>query len=1502
MARLLDFKGKTLDNINGKERVVERDNNEIAIIGMSGMIGEAKNLEEFWGKLKSGMDFVQQLSEERKRNNIEYENYLKSHGVLVDGVEYLEGTYFHEINKFDHEFFSMSRREACNIDPNQRKFTQVAYHAIEDAGYGGERLSGSKTGVFLGYSDDFYDNYRNNILINDPSVFGISLVGNVRSIISSRIAYYLNLKGPSITYDTACSSSLIAIKEACTKINNGECEMAIAGGVKLIIAPIKGEDDWETKIQSSDCRARTFDDDSSGTGIGEGAIAFVLKKLDKAIEDRDNIHAVIKGWTANQDGKSIGITAPNPNAQEELTIELLKKTNTNPEEIIGVEAHGTGTKLGDPIEVMALTNAFRKFTDKKQFCSISSVKTNIGHLDGAAGAAGLAKAILCLKNDTFAPHIHFRKLNENISLINSPFFITDTLIKTENHMNRNKMIISSFGLSGTNCQLLVEKAPDILKEETILENLVLTISAKNSDTLKKYLKIHREFIENNSVNLADYVFTANTGRGHFSYRCAVVFKNKKELLDKLDEIILKGRSEEIEGVYLGHNKVVESVEKKKHDYEITLHEKETIDNEGKRLVLDDNNYELICELYIKGADINWNKFFIRYKLNRISIPVYPFDEVKCWVNKDINKLELKLVAECFENDIYSLKLKGDQWVLSEHIIDGYKVLPGTAHIEIINNIFNRYYHNYNEIKELVFMQPILLMDEKEKEIQVIFDKKEQKVVLRSKVDGVWVEHSRADIGQSDKRLEIIDLEGLITQAKDTKIIEEQGYKVGFVSTGPRWDNVREVYINDNYVLGYLELNKSLINDLANYKLHPAMFDCAVNLGKEKFNGLNYLPFKYGKLKIYNDLKEKIFTYITLKNSKSSNGEILTFDVKLLDINGEVLVDITDYAIKKTQVGVMKKKQFENKIGYYDLILENKEMNKAEKDAFLSTLVINGEGDDDESLRSIFNENIHECTFISKDKSEAEMVEIIKGKSIDQIVYSLRWTNGMTNNIDNNLEDNLYKIFKLMKEISKNKIRRKISFTVLGEVSNNSEHALTYGMGKVIEKEFDNIEFKGIDFDDATELSKIIEEIRTKSNSNLITYKNNKRYVEKFEEVKLDKANEKETILSNDGVYIISGGTGSIGLQCCKWMSEKGAKNIALLSRSGKEKEEVDKVLLEALKKESNISVYKCDISEGKHLREIICDLKKMHNKINGVVHCAGNAGDGFIINKDLKTFKNVVNPKVKGAWMLDQFLEGEELEFFIMMSSITAVSADAGQSDYTAANLFLNSFAEQKRKEGKNYISILWPAWKDGGMAVRYGVDDTKGLLKGIHNADAIQALDRVLNSDVSKVIVGELNFNVLKKIQNEVTLNFSNNIMRRLPKDINSNVVEIKNIEINILGKDLSEVDFIEKVVARVWASVLQIQDLNVNDNFSSLGGDSILAVRLLKEMNNEFDGILDISDIFAYPTVSEMADYIRKEKKGNKKEDSIEDEEEFIDDILDKLESGEVQVDDIESLLRLN
>ncbi len=365
---------------------------------------------------------------------------------VVDGVD-----------EFDPLFFNISPIEAEVMDPQQRVFLEEAWKALEDAGYSDETMSAKKCGVFAGSTMGEYQNIIAKAEVtNEMDIFaGIS-----PSILPARISYFMNLTGPSIALDTACSSSLVAIHEACQSILHDECEMALAGGVRLMLTPDLHIQTSKSGMMSPNGKCRPFDQSADGIVLGEAVGVLVLKDYDKAVADGDHIYGIVRASGINQDGKTNGITAPSALSQTMLERSVYEKGNINPEDITLIEAHGTGTKLGDPIEVKALKESFGKYTKKKHYCALGSVKSNIGHTTMAAGVSSVIKVLLAMKNKQIPPLVNYKQLNEHIDLENSPFYINTELKDWVVDEGKPRMAaVSAFGFSGTNCHLVIEEAP-----------------------------------------------------------------------------------------------------------------------------------------------------------------------------------------------------------------------------------------------------------------------------------------------------------------------------------------------------------------------------------------------------------------------------------------------------------------------------------------------------------------------------------------------------------------------------------------------------------------------------------------------------------------------------------------------------------------------------------------------------------------------------------------------------------------------------------------------------------------------------------------------------------------------------------------------------------------------------------------------------------------------------------------------------------------------------------
>ncbi|MGH9763263.1 MAG: type I polyketide synthase, partial [Blastocatellia bacterium] len=424
---------------------------------------------------------------------------------------------------FDAGFFGISPREAEIIDPQHRLFLECAWEALEDSGYDTERYKGS-VGVYAGSG---FNNYLFYLLSNRELVRAVGLsqiiAENHAAYLPNRVSYKLNLKGPSYAVQTTCSTSLVAVHLACQGLLNRECDMALAGGVN-VSAVSEGYQYQEGGVLSPDGHCRAFDAEARGTVGGDGVGIIVLKRLADALSDGDTVHGVIKGSAINNDGADkIGFTAPSVEGQADVIRKAQLLARVEPETIAYVEAHGTGTVLGDPIEIAALTQAFRAGTDRNGFCAIGSVKTNIGHLDAAAGIAGLIKTVLAIKKAELPPSINFREPNPLLNLANSPFYVNTSLVPWHDNGSPRRAGVSSFGIGGTNAHVILEDGPPVRSGPTLRMFQLLVISARTEFACNDAARRLRAHIaQDPEIAIADVAYTLQVGRRAFRHRRFVV--------------------------------------------------------------------------------------------------------------------------------------------------------------------------------------------------------------------------------------------------------------------------------------------------------------------------------------------------------------------------------------------------------------------------------------------------------------------------------------------------------------------------------------------------------------------------------------------------------------------------------------------------------------------------------------------------------------------------------------------------------------------------------------------------------------------------------------------------------------------------------------------------------------------------------------------------------------------------------------------------------------------
>lgn len=1574
---------------------------DIAIIGVACRLPMAKNADEYWDNLINGRNcfsskpMEKMLVEDVYRNKA-YAKYSEQELVTDDNLnlENYIAPFVTDIDKFDAGFFGIPPREAKYTDPIQRVFLENAWTSLEDAGYSVDNIRDSKTGVFVGKDGMNSINYR-YITVPDST----KTSGTWEGILASRINYLFNLKGPSMVMDTACSSGLVATHEACNALRNGDCDIAIAGGISMLggcaktieddydpMDVVQEEEDEGATVKSKDNRIRSFDKKGSGTVFGEGVVSYVLKPLKNAIKDNDHIYAVIKGSAINNDGASNGITSPNPVAQEEVIIDAWKNANVNPESISYIETHGTGTILGDPIEIQGISSAFSKFTRKKQFCGIGSVKTNIGHTIGASGCANMLKVVLSMNHHQLPPTIYFEEPNPHINFIDSPVYVVDQKMDWNGGEEPLRAGVSAFGFSGTNCHMIVEEYTNEQKKEKKEKPYhIFTVSGRTETAMAQFVKNYDEFFQaREEMDMDEICYTAATGRGHYAYRVAILATNYQNLKEKINWLAKNGlQSDPSQNIYYNVTKVVSDRFTHKAEGEITESELVQFNHTAKELVKnmveqeelqEKDAYEKLCELYVKGTSVDWKKFYENQNIKKVSIPTYPFDRIHCWGDRKllqeedlimdaqqarVHPLVDKCVVESMKESIYRVTFNlAKQWILQEHKIKGVNLVSGTTYIELCKEALRQYYKSDNiVIENLVFLNPLVVkLEDDDVEGQIIVEKDgdhDNFIVVSKRFDSegnvYWQQHLQGTAHKHDEKagtVKRLDEYKEKAQTSEQFFFEApQGGADSETAFGPRWKCVRSISNGTDeegdYICTELELPRELLGDLKDgYRYHPGMLDDAINTGLQSFSGLQlYLPFSYKNMTIYKNLPKHFFSILRV-NPVKENAEIIGGHVVLADLDGSILADIEEVTIKKVN-------NFNEYVSnsYY---LPKWTLSKADVTTSIpeGNILIIGEGVFAERTAasiSTDNNQIYTISFgeqfektgensckVAVTEEDIEKALDVLGQSEYAYVYHVATVNFDSEAISSEsceaqLDTGLRSMFFLSKVMTRKNYHdvHFVLVTANGTEVTGKESEIKPANGsfmalaRTLSAEFIGFTYHCIDIDEKTSEELVIKEMLQKETTLLnVAYRENERYQEELVSLKLDTNDKRIVEVKSEGVYIITGGTGGLGLEVALNLAKLNPCNLcltgrkplperakweALIEENANEKQcNLLKGILEMEKMGCQITVSSCDVSDYNGMSSVVADLKKQYGKINGVVHCAGIAGDGFLISKPLDVFNSVLTPKIKGTIVLDEVTKDENLDFFILFSSIQSILGGPGQGDYTAANAFLDSYGFYLRKRGVKAHTINWPGWKETGMAYDYNIADGQSVFKTLATQTAISSLNDIICFDLNHVVPSEIDFDFISKTKgedNNYWIPLSGELERKLKHYQNSGDVSqtqerqlISIDELVLLGKGEDEYTETEKIVGYIYAAVLNMPEIDIYENFASMGGNSILATELLKALNHEFDNILNITDMFTYASVEELSAFIDSKMQGAEEEAAVT---ESYDNVMDKFESGDIDID---------
>jgi acyl transferase domain-containing protein/enoyl-CoA hydratase/carnithine racemase/acyl carrier protein len=901
----------------------------VAIIGMAGQFPQARNLEEFWQNIAGGRNCITEVPRERW----DVDAFYQPGDPLPGKTSSRWAGVLDDYDRFDPLFFNISPAEAESIDPQQRLFLQACWQAVEDAGYAARSLSGSRTGVFAGCANGDYHQ-----LSREHQLSAQGFTGSAMSILAARIAYFLNLQGPCVSIDTACSSSLVAIAQACDSLTSGAADLALAGGVYVMAGPEMHIKTSQAGMLSPEGRCFTFDARANGFVPGEGVAVVLLKRLADAERDRDIIHAVIHGWRVNQDGKTNGITAPSPESQTRLEQEVYDRFGIDPAGIQLVEAHGTGTKLGDPIEVEGLKNAFAKYTRNRDYCALGSVKSNIGHCLAAAGVAGLLKVVLSLKHRQLPPTINFEALNEHIDLQDSPFYVNGTLREWEaGPSGERRAATSSFGFSGTNAHLVLgEHLPSVAVDRpiaavTLDTKAIIPLSARTPEQLQQKARDLLDFIRRQPpVDLVELAYTLQAGREPMEERLGILAESVEQLAEKL-EAWLHGQPR-IAEVHRGRAKrAAESTSVIGQDDDV----KELI----VASFIANGKLTQLLELWVHGLDLDWTALYGGVRPRRIALPVYPFARERYWiapvavaptVAQRLADGILHPLLHANTSDLgehrYTSTFTGEEHFLTDHRIRTgshieQKLLPGVAYLEMARAAMQHAWPgqaetNIIELRDHVWLEQVAVTERRQLSIALLATEDDRVDYEIYSTDGAQetVHCQGQAVFSSRSAPGRIDLEQLRRQMGVDRWEAAEVYDVCArmgLHYGPAHRGITAMSVGEHALLAQLRLPAVAQAGAQDYVLHPSMMDSALQasigllVDRSDVPATPLVPFALDSLRILAPWTKDMIAWVRYADGSQRGDRAVKVDVDLCDEEGQIRVEIRGFALRALKSGTVE---------------------------------------------------------------------------------------------------------------------------------------------------------------------------------------------------------------------------------------------------------------------------------------------------------------------------------------------------------------------------------------------------------------------------------------------------------------------------------------------------------------------------------------------------------------------------------------------------------------------
>ncbi|TDR44821.1 acyl transferase domain-containing protein [Tahibacter aquaticus] len=1490
---------------------------DIAVVGMAGRYPRAKNIDELWQNLKQGLDCIEELPADRYEQRLRYGPAAKYRGGFIADVD-----------KFDSLFFNIPPKDAERLDPQERLFAEVAWETLEDAGYYPELLNrdegGSNVGVYVGAVWATYQ----TVGVEEKHLGGTQAPSSFLWSIANRVSYGMNFSGPSLTIDTACSSSLTALYLACEAIYAGECNSAIVGGVNLDLHQSKWDINWSGGALSKDGVCRSFGHGANGYVAGEGVGAVYIKPLAQAVADGDHIYGVIKGIAVNHGGRTSGFVVPNPKAQTNLIRAALERAEVSAASIGYIEAHGTGTELGDPLEIAALNNAFDGQGVATHACAVGSLKTNIGHLEAAAGVASLSKVLLQMQHRQLVPSLHSAVLNEHIDFDTSPFRVQQQLqdwlpLQVDGLAQPLRAGISSFGAGGSNAHVILESyAGDAAAAESAAdrETHIFPLSARTEAQLVDVATRLRDYLQQPDAvaPLRDIAFTLQCGRKPFEFRVALLARSRAELVERIGAF-LAGKKHE--GVVIGNVKNADVILKL-----MSRSEREQVIG----LLSRRRDAGKVARLWAEGVLLDWRGINGASSGRRVSLPTYPFADKRHWVPVTAAGSVAALAARrgihplvdsnesTFERQLFKKTFHDGEFFIYDHRVMDVPTLPGVAYLELARKAGELAAGRpVRRLRNILWVSPIAVRDVPAEawvelkpshdaiQFEVFSDGDSGKKVLHSQ--GKILYASESELAAAD---EYVDLAAI--RARCAKVMNGRDayplFKSFGLDLGPGFQSLQEVYRSDSETLGLLQLPPARLDDLQSLLLHPSLIDGALQAGvAAQLGGASsemLVPFSIGEVEVIHPLQPRCWSYVTeMTDGRVENSRVSRKNVLILDDDGKILVRIRE-ATGVPIAEVHKEPARKDEAGFARLFYAP-EWEAAPLPA-LAVAEAPEQGDAillfdrDDTLRELYRRQLAAAGSVQRVvlvRPAAQFARIDAdtyavdpanfdhfAQLIDAIVeskYTFRhigfaWPlGGPVPALDEAaigaaLASGVRSLLPLCQALTKLKFDNKLQLVYL-HASGDGELPVTHdavaGFFRALHLEFPKVQCKtlelnGYDGNGDSVLAALRAEFRADAGDavalRIVGGERQLRRLKLFDLAPAAADTATPYAPRARGVYLITGGAGGLGLIFAEFLARRYQARLLLTGRSAPSAErEAQFEQLRALGAE--VVYIEADVSSNADVQRLVATGKQHFGEINGVIHSAGVLRDSYVRNKPAADFDAVLAPKVFGTVYLDEATRAEPLDFFVLFSSMAAVTGNAGQSDYGYANHFMDSFAfrrEQQRGAGLRAgkaLSLNWSLWADGGMRVDEQTEQmfTKTLgIKLLGTDTGIDAFVNGLSSNATQLAVLEGN-------QEKIEIAWG---MRKKPQPVPAAAATVAAAP----GTQQNMATLVQAELTRMAMEFLKLDaaDISPDSVLLDLGFDSIGLTTYANEINDKYG--VDVTPVlfFDYPSIQEVSKYLAAER----------------------------------------